>query len=151
MVSNGPVRRVARAEWKGRLDNARAFLTAAEDLMELVESGRSCNPIITQCVDAAIGYGDAVTIRFGGMVNTVDHHALGITLGRAIGARFSARPAQQLSQILAEKDEAAFGARLATEAEARAVLTLAKRFAEWAIRAGSPIFFLRIQFYGRIS
>ena len=132
MASNGPVRRVARAEWKGRLDNARAFLTAADDLMELVESGRSCNPIITQCVDAAIGYGDAVTIRFGGIVNTVDHHSLGVTLRRAIGARFSARPAQQLAQILAEKEEAAYGAHAATQVEARAVLKVTKRFAEWA-------------------
>ena len=132
MARKGPVRRVPRTEWKGRLENARAFLKAADDLMALVEAGRSCNPIITQCVDTAIGYGDAISIRFGGIVNAVDHHALGSTLRRAIGARFSARPAQQLAQILTEKDAAAYGAHSATPVAAGEILKVVKRFAQWA-------------------
>ena len=132
MARKGVVQSVPRTEWQGRLENARACLRAAEDLMELVEGGRSGHPIITQCVDAAIGYGDAVSIKFGGMVNSMDHRALGSTLRRAIGARFSARPEQQLAQILTEKDAAADGTPSATPAEAREILKVAKRFAEWA-------------------
>lgn len=97
----------------------------------MADGSRSCNPIITQCVDATIGYGDAVTIKFGRVVNKVDHHALGATIRRVIGARFSDRTARQLSQILGEKDEAAYGAHSATQAEAQEILKVTKRFAEW--------------------
>ncbi len=100
--------------------------------MELAQAGRSCNPIITQCVDAAIAYGDAVSIKFGGVHNTADHHALGHTIHRVIGARFPDRAAKHLADILAEKDEAAYGAHAATQAEARDIVKAAKRFAEWA-------------------
>jgi hypothetical protein len=132
MVSKGPWRSVPRAESKGRLENARAFLKAARDLLALIDEGRSGNPIITQAVDATIAYGDAVTIRFGGMQNTVDHRGLGRALRHAIGARFTSQHEQRLGQILGEKDEAAYGHHSASEAGAREILKLAERFAEWA-------------------
>ncbi|MGH7582727.1 MAG: hypothetical protein ACREL5_05835 [Gemmatimonadales bacterium] len=126
------MRTVPRDEWKGRRDNAREFLTGADALMERAQAGRSCNPIVTLCVNAAIAWGDAVTIKFGGMVNAGNHHALEATIQRVIGARFSDRSAQQLSRILGQKDEAAYGAHSATQAEAREILKLTRRFAAWA-------------------
>ncbi|HEY4320414.1 MAG TPA: hypothetical protein VGM77_04470 [Gemmatimonadales bacterium] len=100
--------------------------------MELSRPGHSCNPVITQCVDAAIAYGDALSIRFGGIVNSRDHHQLENTIRRAIGERLPASEARRLGQILGEKDEAAYGAHSASQDDARAVLLAAKRFAQWA-------------------
>lgn len=132
MVSKGTWRSVPRDQWKGRLENARAFLRAAQDLLALTDDGRSSNPIITQAIDATIAYGDAVAIRFGGIQNAVDHNNLGRTLRQAVGARFTRQQEQRLGQILAEKDEAAYGHHSASAAYAREVLKLAERFAEWA-------------------
>ena len=132
MVSRASWKKVPRDQWKGRLDHARAFLRAAQDLLALADDSRSSNPVIVQAIDAAIAYGDAVAIRFGGIQNTADHNNLGRTLKHAVGARFTGSQEQRLGQILSEKDEAAYGHHAATEAEARAVVKLAERFALWA-------------------
>jgi hypothetical protein len=123
---------VPRDQWKGRLENARAFLRAAQDLLALAEAGRSSNPVITEAIDATIAYGDAVAIRFGGLQNATDHNNLGRTLRQAIGARFTPSQEQRLGRILGEKDEAAYGHHAATVSEAGEVVRLAERFAEWA-------------------
>jgi hypothetical protein len=132
VVSKGPWRKVRRDEWKGRLENARAFLRAAQDLLALAEAGRSSNPIITEAIDATIAYADTVAIRFGGIQNATDHNNLGRTLKQAVGARFTRQQEQRLGQILGEKDEAAYGHHSATASEAREIVRLAERFAEWA-------------------
>lgn len=132
MVSRGTGRKVPRDEWKGRCENARAFLGAAQALLTLAEAGRSSNPIITEAINATIAYGDAVTIRFGGIQNTTDHNNLGRTLKQAVGARFTRQQDQRLGQILGAKDEAAYGHHSATASEAAEIVKLAERFAEWA-------------------
>lgn len=132
MVSNGSWRSVSRDQWKGRLENARAVLRAAQDLLALADAGRSSNPILTEAIDATIAYGDSVAIRFGGIENARDHNNLGRTLKQALGARFTPQQEQRLGQILGEKDGAAYGHHSATVSEAREVLKLAERFAEWA-------------------
>lgn len=130
MVRKGPWRIVPRDESKGRLENARAFLRAAKDLLASADAGRSSNPVITAAIDATIAYGDAVTIRFGGIQNAIDHNNLGRTLKQAVGARFTQE--QRLGRILGEKDEAAYGHHSATVLEAAEIVKLAERFAEWA-------------------
>lgn len=132
MVRRGTWKAVSQAEWKGRLNNARAFLQAGRDLLEMAEETSIGNPIITQAIDSAVAFGDAVSIKFGGIRNAVDHKGLARTIKAAIGARFPREQDQRLGRLLSWKDEAQYGHRAASANEARSVVQQAERFAEWA-------------------
>lgn len=132
MVRRGTWKTVSQAEWKGRLENARAFLQAGRDLLEMAEESSIGNPIITQAIDSAIAFGDAVSIKFGGVQNSVDHKGLTRTIKAAIGARFPREQEQRLGRLLGWKDDAHYGHRAAGVDEARSVVQQAERFAEWA-------------------
>ncbi len=132
MVRRGTWKTVAESEWKGRLDNARAFLQAGRDLLEVSEATSIGNPIITLAIDSAIALGDAVSIKFGRIQNAVDHRGLSKTLKAAIGARLPREQDQRLGRLLSWKDDAHYGHRAASVNEARSVMQHAERFAEWA-------------------
>ncbi len=132
MVRRGAWKTVSESEWKGRLDNARAFLQAGRDLLDMAEETSIGNPIITQAIDSAIAFGDAVSIKFGRIQNAVDHRGLGKTLKTAIGARFPKEQDQRLGRLLSWKDDAHYGHRAASVNEARSAVQQAERFAEWA-------------------
>lgn len=132
MVSRGTWKAVSESEWRGRLDNARAFLQAGRDLLEMAEGTSIGNPIMTQAIGSAIAFADAVTIKFGRIQNAVDHKGLSKTLKTAIGARFPKEQDQRLGRLLGWKDDAHYGHRAASVEEARSVVQQAERFAEWA-------------------
>jgi hypothetical protein len=122
---------VPSREWRGRLDNARAFLQSARDLSALAEATSIGDPAISNAVLATIAYADAVTVRFAGIQNATEHAGLPRTLTQAIGER--ATPVlTRLNRILAWKDESQYGHRTHSLGEARTVLLQAERFAEWA-------------------
>jgi hypothetical protein len=123
---------VPREQWTGRLENARAFLQAAQQLLELAEESSIGNPVITQAIDSAVAFADAVTIKFGGIQNTRDHKGLTGALRTAIGARLPSPQEKRLAGLLSWKDDAHYGHRAAGMDEARAVVQQAERFAEWA-------------------
>src|SRR5690242_256470 len=85
MVKIGSTKSVSGDEWRGRLSNAKAFRRAAETLLALWEEGENGNPVVVLIVLAAIGYGDALSARFGGKVNQKNHATLPAAIRAAMG------------------------------------------------------------------
>jgi hypothetical protein len=123
---------VNRDEWRGRLENARAFLKSAEDLLGLAEISTNCNPVISSAINASIAFTDAITIKFAGIQNTGDHGGAPAALRNALGKRADKHQISRLTRLLSRKDSAQYGHRAASYDEASAALQLARRFAEWA-------------------
>ena len=73
MTRKGPAKPVDPTYGSRRLDMAKAFLKAARDEAALADEGAVANPIVTQVVNAAIAYADAVTAARAGRVNQQDH------------------------------------------------------------------------------
>ena len=117
---------------EGRLRLARAFLKAAKDEATLAEEGDIGNPIISQVVNAAIAYADALTARLAGRVNRRDHAAIAKALRDALGERLPDAQERRLRRILAEKDAAQYGARIKRKAEAVRLLAELEELALWA-------------------
>ncbi|HET6620730.1 MAG TPA: hypothetical protein VFG64_12380 [Dongiaceae bacterium] len=63
MTRTGPSKKVAAGYAAGRLENARAYLQAARDAIALAHATSNTNPIMSQIVNAAIAYADALTAR----------------------------------------------------------------------------------------
>ena len=132
MTKGGRAKKVPSDEWRGRLANARAFLQAAGELLTLAEEGSNGNPIMSQAINAAIAYADALTIRFAGVHNTGAHQDAPRALRQALGERADAAQLQRLVRIIARKDAAQYGHRRATMEEARQLVEQCERFAAWA-------------------
>ena len=131
MTRKGPAKRVDRAYGQQRLEVARAFLKAAQDESALADDGAIGNPIVSQVVNAAIAYADAITAALAGRVNQQDHAAVVKALRDALGERLPDPQARRLRRMLAEKDPAQYGARLLRMKEARRLLTDLEEFATW--------------------
>lgn len=132
MIRKGPTKPVDRSFGHARLKLARAFLKAALDGAALATEGDVGNPIISQVVNAAIAYTDAMTAKFGAGINTQDHGAAPKQLRAALGNRLPAAQETRLRRILDAKDAAQYGARLKTLAEAKRLLRDLEEFATWA-------------------
>lgn len=132
MTRKGPTKRVESSFGDGRLKMARAFLKAAQDEAALATEGDVGNPIISQTVNAAIGYVDALTTKFGATINRQDHVAAVKNLRAALGNRLPVAQANRLRRILEEKDTAQYGARVKGIAEAKRLLGQLEEFAAWA-------------------
>ncbi len=127
-------RQVDRSQWLGRLQNARDFLQAARDAVALADASANGNPIMSQVVLAVIAYGDALTIRFGGIQNEHDHRQLVRALRFALGDAADAEQMTRLGRIIGRKDQIQYDHRTATLDDARNLLEQAERFAAWAER-----------------
>jgi hypothetical protein len=125
---------VDRGQWLGRLQNARDFLQAARDAAALAEASANGNPIMSQVVLAVIAYGDALTIRFGGIQNEHDHRQLVRALRYTLGNAADAEQLTRLGRIIGRKDQIQYDHRTASLDEARGLLEQAERFAVWAER-----------------
>ena len=132
MTRGGRQRKVSSDEWRGRLDNARAFLQSAHDLLALAEAGGNGNPIMSQAINAAVAYADALTIRAAGIHNTGAHQNVPLALRQALGERADADQVQRLGRIIARKDATQYGHRHAGIDEARPLVEQCGRFAAWA-------------------
>lgn len=133
-MGRGSWRRVDRSQWSGRLQNARDFMKAARDALTLADESANGNPIMSQVVLASIAYGDALTIRFGGIQNEQDHRQLVRTIRHALGNAADAEQMTRLARIIGRKDEIQYDHRTASIDEARRLLEQAERFAAWAER-----------------
>lgn len=131
MAREGPSKRAQPGAWQGRLDNARAFHEAARDLLELRDMDANANPVVSEIVNAAIAYADALSARFGGVINQQDHQAAVQTPRRALRSRADAKQLGRLSQILQQKDAAQYGVRRGRMDHARQLIEQLERLASW--------------------
>jgi hypothetical protein len=132
MTRKGPSKAVTTDYGNRRLDLARAFLKAARDEATLAEEGAVGNPIVSQVVNAAIAYADAITAARLGRVNQQDHDGVHKVLRDALGERLPEVQARRLRKLLGAKDAAQYGARLLRKDDAVRLLEEAEAFAVWA-------------------
>lgn len=132
MTRRGPTKKADLGFGEARLKLARAYLKAARDELTLAEPGELANPIVSQVVNGAIAYTDALTSRFGGRVNQKDHGAAVKALREILGKRLPAAQQNRLRRILGEKDAAQYGARFKTKTEAKRLFEELEAFAIWA-------------------
>lgn len=132
MTRTGPARPADGPFASGRLNNARAYLEAAEAAVMRAESGANANPIISHVVNSAIAYTDALTAYYGGRVDQKDHAAAVKALRDVLGNRLPNAQQKRLNRILRRKDEAQYGARHASLSRGLELLNELKEFAGWA-------------------
>lgn len=132
MTRKGASKPVGHGHDASRLQLARAYLRQAGDGLDLLEAGEPANPVISHIGLAAIGYSDAVTARFLGRVNQIDHAGLPKLLRDALGNQLPDAQMRRLRRILQEKDETQYGARLKSREEAQRLFEDLQRFAQWA-------------------
>ncbi|MER8454091.1 hypothetical protein NKG60_29760 [Mesorhizobium sp. M1428] len=94
---------------------------------------------MSQIVNAAIAYADALTARFAGKINRADHAAVVKTMRDALGNRLPAGQASRLRSILDEKDEAQYAIRAKSYPKPRACSTSWKVRGVGGKRTGSLI------------
>lgn len=132
MTSKSPRKTVDALFWQGRLGAAKAFLLAARQGMALALPGQNANPIISQIVLAAIAYGDSLTAKRAQVINQQDHAAAPRLLRDVLRNTLPEAYEKRYRRILGVKDEAQYGPRRATLAEAQRLLTDLEAFARWA-------------------
>lgn len=132
MTRKGTTKSVEKGFSDGRLRIARSYLKAARLEVTMSETGDIGNPAMSQIVNAAIAYADALTSRFAGEVNRADHAAVVKIVRDALGNRFPTSQATRLRSILDEKDESQYGIRAKSIPDAESLLEKLEKFAEWA-------------------
>ena len=132
MTRTGPSKPVGDGFANGRLDNARAFLEAAEAAAALAFPGDNANPIVSLIVNSIIAYTDALTARHGGRVNQKDHDAAVKALRDALGNDLPRAQENRLARVLKQKDEAQYGARRGRVSRALELLEELREYARWA-------------------
>lgn len=132
MTRKGPSKSADATYGNRRLDIAKAFLKAAQDEITLADEGAIANPIVSQIVNAAIAYADAITIARTGKVNQQDHDGIHKLLRDALGERLPQAQASRLRRILNTKDAAQYAARIMRKDEALHLMDEANEFARWA-------------------
>lgn len=132
MVRRGPWTTVDRRRWIGRHRDGRSFLQAAQDSLDLADTGDSGKPIMSSALRSAIAYGDALTIKFGGIQNARVHSTLPRTLQQALGDRAEKEQLLRLRRLLGQKNDIDYDHRDMDLAEARRFLQRAQSFARWA-------------------
>jgi hypothetical protein len=132
MTRKGPAKAVEKGFGDGRLRIARSYLKAARMEVAMAEKGDIGNPAMSQIVNAAIAYADALTARFAGKINRADHAAVARTLRDALGNRFPDTQASRLRSILDLKDEAQYGIRATSLRDAGTLLDKLEKFVQWA-------------------
>lgn len=132
MTKKGTAKPVDGIFAEGRLRMARAYLKAAQIEMTVAEPEDVGNPAMSQIVNAAIAFTDALTARYAGRANQQDHAAAVKTLRDALGNRLPNAQETNLRRILNEKDDVQYGARTRTQDDAKALLGRLEEFATWA-------------------
>jgi hypothetical protein len=112
MVKTGTAKTVDGDAWRGRLSSARAFHRAVELLSPHHDEGRDCSPVMVLIIHATIAYGDAITMRYGGMQNQQDHKTLSKLVQQALKNRVDPAALRALEAILADKTAISYGARI---------------------------------------
>ncbi len=132
MTRTGPSKKVDSGYATGRLENARAYLQAARDAFEVAHDASNTNPIMSQIVNAAIAYADALTAKRKSNVNRRDHRAVVKLLRDVLGRELPEIQEKRLRRIIESKDEVQYGATRGRMSDARKMLEDLAKFAEWA-------------------
>jgi hypothetical protein len=132
MTRTGSTKKADRAYADGRLANARAYLQAARDAFALAEPGSNANPVMSQIVNAAIAYTDALTAQRKSMVNQQDHGSAIKLLREAFGRDLPTAQERQLRRILEDKDEVQYGVSVGRYTEADKMIADIEAYAAWA-------------------
>jgi hypothetical protein len=132
VTRKGPSKPVDRAFGERRRQMAKAYLKAAQDEAALADEGAIGNPIVSQIVNAAIAYTDALTAKFSDRINQQDHAGAVKALRDALGERLLDTQAKRLRRILGEKDPAQYGVRFHRKSDALRLLADVEEFARWA-------------------
>lgn len=125
-------RRPTDDSWSAVLANAEQQLLAAQNALALVDPAGNAKPVAAAAVIAAIGFGDALCIWRGGVVNSHQHDRLPDLLGTLLGRSADQAQLTRLRRILSRKNAAQYGAVTWTYEEASAYLEQVERFATWA-------------------
>ena len=132
MRGKSPRKTVDALFWEGRLLSAQAYFHAATRAAILAEPGQNANPVISQIVLAAIAYGDSLTAKRALVINRQDHAAAPRLLRDVLRNTLPDAQERRYRRILGFKDEAQYGARMASVEEAQRLLTELESFARWA-------------------
>jgi hypothetical protein len=131
MTRKGPTKVATVDQSRGRLEQARAFRAAVEAIASTITPGANGSPLMALIVTAAIAYGDALTARFGRVMNRDDHAASPKLVRATMGDRADEAMLNHLRAIIAEKTFAEYGDhQVDVEAASRFLVTL-RRFATW--------------------
>ncbi|MEI9983718.1 MAG: hypothetical protein WDN69_11245 [Aliidongia sp.] len=134
MTRTGPAKTVDRAYATGRLANARSYLQAARDSFALAREGSNANPVMSQIINSAIAFTDALTASRKSLVNQQDHGAAVKLLREAFGRDLPVAQERQLRRILEDKDEVQYGVSIGRYTEAEERLADLEAYAAWAER-----------------
>lgn len=132
MTKTGPSRRVDKDYANRRLTMAKAYLKAAQDEATLADAASIWNPVVSQVVNAAIAYADAITAMRLEQVNQRDHEGIHKLLRDALGNALPDVQARRLRRIVGSKDTAQYGVRFLRKDEAVQLLSELEEFARWA-------------------
>jgi len=131
MTRTGPSKKVGSGYATGRLDNARAYLQAARDALELARDSANANPIMSQIANAAIAYADALTAKRKALVNQHDHRGAVKLLRDVLGKEFPDAQEKRLRRIIDSKDDVQYGATRGRVSDARKMMDDLEKFAAW--------------------
>ncbi|MFC1539853.1 hypothetical protein ACFL41_00015 [Gemmatimonadota bacterium] len=132
MVRRGGWKKVENSQWRGRFDLGRAFLLSADETLARAVDGQIGDPIMSNALLAAIAYADALTIKFGGILNQQDHARLIAALQSALGNRASKEQLNRLGRLLKMKNQIQYDHTVCTIQDAREYVGQVRRFASWA-------------------
>lgn len=132
MTRKGATKNVDTTFGAGRLTVARAYLKAARNELLVADQNDIGNPAMSQIVNAAIAFSDALTAIHTGKVNKQNHAAAVQTLRDALGKRFPDAQETNLRRILEEKDAVQYGMIARRKSDADALLVRIESFASWA-------------------
>jgi hypothetical protein len=132
-MTNKSARKQVDSEfWRGRLESAEAYLAAAEQLLTLAAEGQNCNPIASHIALSAVAFCDALTARHAGAINQQDHATAPKLLRDVMREKLPDVQERRLKRMLGRKDEAQYGARRTTLAEAQLQFEELQEFATWS-------------------
>jgi len=131
VTRSGSSKSVDTSHGANRLIIGRGFLKSAQDQVAIAEASTLGNPIAATIVNAAIAYTDALTATFANKVNQQDHAAAVKTLRGALGNRFPKAQETRLIRLLGAKDQAQYGGRLMSLADAKSLLEQLEEYAKW--------------------
>jgi flagellar biosynthesis/type III secretory pathway protein FliH len=131
MTRTGPSKKVGDDFAAGRLDNARAYLQAARDALELAHESANANPIMSQIVNAAIAYADALTAKRKAQINQRDHRGAAKLLRDVLGKELPDAQEKRLSRIVEIKEDVQYGATRGRVQDARKMMGDLEKFAAW--------------------
>ncbi len=132
MVRRGAWKRVERSLWSSRLELGQAFLQASLEALERVQEGQIGDPIMSNALLAAITYADALTIKFGGILNQQDHLKLLDALRDSLGNRARKEQMNRLGRLLRMKNQIQYDHTVSSIQEAREFVMQVQRFVSWA-------------------